>query len=705
MADRAFGSDFADFMRSDSAVVDPRPPEDESLLDETAAVPPAFAAFLRSESDPEYAIQQGVKKDPDAHAENLALAESTGLPVETVELNRDELKQNETARSLDLSRHPHTSRWMADPDNAAIAIDDTPALKKIEDATSDDAFWQNYLSDLGIGVFAGSMNLFEMLKGSADFWTGGWLEHGIDKAGLGGQTELGEKAKEFYTRGMREAKGEVDAAKGFVGKTKAYIEHPRAALGDITESLPMMAAIALSAKAYATQLLRKEGLTAGTEAGSAFLRRPDTIKKVAMASGVSEGVLVQGSVYQEATEGGAPRLEAGLTSIAAGLSTAFISQQLSKILPDVEATAALSSLAKGAKTKGIIESGKAVGKSVLKEAPEETFQEGQEQFWINAATGRPLMEGVPEAAASGLVVGAGTGAAVSTVTEVVGALKASDRYAEDVLGAVIEQEQIDNLIAGAMETKTLGRSSERFDGFMQSLGEDRMVYITQDAAAQLKDPPDYIAEKLDGSGTDIAIPLKRFVADLATDESIMAVLRPHVRLSEAGLTRDEIETGDIPSLKKLLAQAEKHADIKTESDAIFETVVEQLIATGRMNEAMARTSASIIPAYITTHVAKIRAAGHEITVAQAYQDFFKGEGIRIAGPEVKPGDDPGTIMDQPDEPAYAPGQDFGDIEVESLVQVSETGKTQKMIRKAQDVWDEAQDRRSNLKQLVECLGA
>ena len=62
--------------------------------------------------------------------------------------------------------------------------------------------------------------------------------------------------------------------------------------------------------------------------------------------------------------------------------------------------------------------------------------------------------------------------------------------------------------------------------------------------------------------------------------------------------------------------------------------------------------------------------------------------------------DPSFKTDQP-----LADQDFGDFEIDREVTVQETGKTARLTENAQQAWNDVQDRKTRLEQLLECLNA
>ena len=632
----------------------------------------------------EAALDIASRRNPDEHARNLDLAESTGLPVQTVERNRDEVSRRQLLDAVDLSGYDNTARFLGNADNASVAIDDLDILKSMEDAVVDRPWWEDVAHTFE--GFGESLPIIAEQLGAQ-----------FQLMGVEGITPPAT-VQAFFPELPEEIRTPEDMARA--DALLEEIESGQKKLEELRpEDLTWFQGLSRQAAQSVLENLLPMGLSAAT-------RQP----YIGLAPMVATA---KARAYAEAREGGKTPEEANII----GGAQAFW-EGLTEYLPMKTFTELTGGLAPG-------ETGKAVAKYFAQEIAGEQIntllgtatdvlvgldEELGDAFSRGDYLGMLAIQGERQAATLVITalagsaqagIGAGVGAAVGAI----GKKGASET--ETVMSSLSEQQQIDQIVAGAQESKTLGRSPKHFDTFMQSLG-DKEVFLTQEAAAEILEPPDYIREKLDPVGGDIAIPLNRFATDLATNADTMAVIRPHIRLSDRGLTAAELESGELAGegMQSLLDQAQESVEVKTEADAIYEQVVSQLTATGRMSEEFARTSAEIIPAYVTTWVAKARAQGDDISVEQAYQEMFRGQGLRIVGPKVQPGAEvPDVILDQAPAPVYEPGQDFGDLMYEETVVHAETGKPMQARTRVQDMWDDTQDRRSRLSELMECLRA
>lgn len=213
---------------------------------------------------------------------------------------------------------------------------------------------------------------------------------------------------------------------------------------------------------------------------------------------------------------------------------------------------------------------------------------------------KEFMEERPDAAANTLI---------STV--VASGLQTSAIVGIDRLTRAKEQEQIDQLTAKANESKLRGRSPEVFADYVDDLIEDYgsadAVYLDAKEARPLfqrmekDDVYDLIASQIDEAeaiGGDIVIPMRDFVTSVAGSKNL-ASIKDYLRLSPESPTASQID-GQPQRVIDLIKDANKNIEAKNRADEIYKEVTKQLINTGRMNADTAKTSASIIPAYVTS---------------------------------------------------------------------------------------------------------
>jgi hypothetical protein len=222
-------------------------------------------------------------------------------------------------------------------------------------------------------------------------------------------------------------------------------------------------------------------------------------------------------------------------------------------------------------------------------------------------------------------------------------------------GAEFEQERLDNMIYLAQASKTNKRAADMFEDFMNKAAPDQMVFMSAEAVDLLTDPPGYILDQMDGSGGDVQIPLSTFLKDFANDEAKLELVRPFIKTSEGLSTKTELEEdNDGEYIKTLLAQAAAATETKNAADEIYERITSQLVATGRQSAATARQSAAIVTAQVTTQYEYLKSTGFkkedgtEVTLEELFADF----GLEIVGPEVDVA--AADFMTQEEAEEYAP---------------------------------------------------
>ena len=199
-----------------------------------------------------------------------------------------------------------------------------------------------------------------------------------------------------YSPAQQQAIKNVRDAEGFTGKIAAYAANPSAALSDVGESIPTMLAGGAAAK----------GLNAITKMGSII------------AGAAGEGLVTAGSTAENLRAQNPDQWMTGKDELAA-LGTgvgATVAGVLGGKLADKFGIANIHTMMAGESaapehlteiaTQGFFNKAKQVlGGGFTEGVFEEMPQSVQEQMWSNYAKDRPIMEGVPESAAAGLVTG------------------------------------------------------------------------------------------------------------------------------------------------------------------------------------------------------------------------------------------------------------------------------------------------------------
>ena len=245
------------------------------------------------------------------------------------------------------------------------------------------------VKDIGTAALKGAVGLGESMVGLADIPTRGLAGAGLEQLGYRPE-ETQQYLETQYSPATQAARKKVAEAQGFTETAKAYLENPSAILSTAGESVPQMVGAAGAAKTL--------------------------VPKVApwLAAGIGEGLMGAGSAAeqrrQEAPEGYlsgkdyASVAGTGATTTLFGALGGKLANRLGFTDPDT------MFLNMGTKKpigflRNMVESG--ISEGALEEMPQSAF----EQMWSNYAKDKPLLEGVPEQAGAGLVLGGAMGAA------------------------------------------------------------------------------------------------------------------------------------------------------------------------------------------------------------------------------------------------------------------------------------------------------
>lgn len=564
----------------------------------------------------------------------------------------------------------------------------------------------NFLNNTGIDLINSTMLFADSMVGAVSLVVDPGVEtfvpedirESVSDSNPYNPVQAREFTRSYFSKGRKKSEAKVAAAKGFLGKLDALLENPDVLFGMAVESSTMMLGIASGVRAVTLAMLSRAGLIAGTPGAAAYLSNPKVVNTLMAVSGAMEGMLAAGSIYNESRRQGRTYGQSALPSVAAGFFTALISVGGSKILPDAEVSLAKAGLSGEGIT--LKEASKNLLKAVLKEGPlEELPQEMQETFWSNVAQGLPVMQGVPEAGAMGLATGMAMGGGMSIGASSIEAanrvkIKRS-RLISAAMNQVAEQDQIDNIISLSQSATMQEHSPEKLKEFVDLSSDSATIFIEAKKIQELIDKglevPSIIADNIAESvatGGDIEIALGDFATLIVPNEELTTALRPHLRLKVDSKSKSDFTEQD-ESLKALLKEAAEEEDLKTESDEVFENIVEQLIATGRLTPTEAKHSAIVMPAYITVASKKTG-----ISVKEIYEKMFN---LTIEGPSTPQSADVpnvGTILNS---------QELSQTQVNVTTTIEETGETVTYQEDAGIVINDIQERIELTERLRECL--
>ena len=570
-------------------------------------------------------LKHSMDKDPDRMVDVHDIANARGASPDIVDQNLNEIKKQERLQSFDPAKNPALAEFLTNTQNADVSHDDIDTLSAIEDH---------------FGAFVGGALSFpEMAVGG----TGALIE-------AGGRT-VERVLPEFISRPIRE----FEESLGIEGFAPSEILGAGAeAIGEVGEKL------APEEETFTTQV------AGGLGQAAAQISLMLTAPHLAAPSLFGMGVEQQAERQREAgTEG--QDIVSDLALVAGGGITAVVEKfglekLLNRVPPSIQNAIGqkLADVAIGGGYEALTEVAENIGHGLIEKLttnPDADIFKGIQQ----------------EATVAGTV-----GAIIRTlVPSYRGNAKSKEKVSvvDNILISAGEQDFIDTALTLAQESKTGQRSEKAFSEFTKGLPANTEFRIAPEAFEGM-DIPDYIAEQIDGLGSDVKVTLDQLTKDFVNDPTIMEAVRPHMKMREESFTQSEMEAGlGVDSVKNLIEAAQAEVDLKTEADAIYDEVVSQLVATGRMSETMAKQSAVIVPAYVT-----VKAKETGLSVREVYDMM----GLKI---EKK-----------------APVKvDFGEETIEQEFTVEETGQKAKVREMKQVVYDRTVKRRDMVAKLRDCL--
>lgn len=263
------------------------------------------------------------------------------------------------------------------------------------------------LKDIGVTTANAAIGAGEAVVGLADLATGGMAGKGLSQLGYDPKAAR-NFLQQYKSEAQQAADRRVDEAKGFGGTLKAYLRNPSTIVEAGAESLPSM---------FLGGGIGRGIGAAGKAAG--ILSKPAA--RAGLLGAIGEGVVGAGSAAEQIRQETGELTGTGAASaIGSGIGTGVLGRLGNKLAPKLGAVDIEEALVRGfsGNARNVpLSFGKTLkaitGGAISEGAFEELPQSIQEQVWQNYATGKPLMEGVPEGAAQGLVTGAAMGGAVN----------------------------------------------------------------------------------------------------------------------------------------------------------------------------------------------------------------------------------------------------------------------------------------------------
>ena len=253
-------------------------------------------------------------------------------------------------------------------------------------------------ADIGLSALKGAISVPEAAVGLADIPTGGRVGRALEGVGFRPK-EAKAMLDDQYTAEQKQAFQNVQQAEGFGGKFVAALQNPSVVGHSIVESLPSMGAGGVVGRGV---------LAAAPGVGA--------LGAAALGEGIVGGGSAAEQIRQETPDGLLTPKQAGLAALSGAGTAAFgaLGNKVAKSLGihDVDVML-IGAVQNPASAKGIVRRvlEGAASEGILEELP----QSIQEQVLQNAALGKPLDEGVDQAAVLGLLSGAAMGGGANIV--------------------------------------------------------------------------------------------------------------------------------------------------------------------------------------------------------------------------------------------------------------------------------------------------
>lgn len=632
-------------------------------------------------------LQNAARKNPDQSAKIVGLADSQRLPSDTVERNLPEVDARQNYGHLDPEQirkdSPVTASHLSEPDNAAVSIDDVENMQGIERNLEmkpwEPSWWEMLTS--------GSNNARAMNE---------WAARAVSK-------EDGITIEEAYqkTGGYRpmfnpEGRNTLEAltaAGGIVARqlpdvfTAGYNTVLRVARGgddDVDDSSWLDQAIEHTEikpspdadpnyEAF-NNTAQSLGYSLATLTSSIIASAGTTLATGGnIPAGVAAGFAASGTVaYRGSKDEFIDRIKDKLSENYEKIYGKKMSQEVWDVAYDEYESAAIKYGAweaipeaasniiflrlfaaplKGATAATLATTTRKVMDTIVSEQLTETLTAvGQSSAEEDVGLGKSknLGEAFRSQAIQTLVLTgtmAGGGKAISaTWNATIGSR--IDKNATRAAKSMNEQLQIDEFLTLSQNSTTRERAQDRFRTFLRAAGKDKAVYIPAAEINKLIEQgvelPQYIVDQANEVDSDVEIPIDRFATEIASDVGLMGKLRPHIKLSGDTMTGAELEEDQSSSIHNLMVKANMAADLKTEIDAIYEDVKDQLVATGRQSDETAKYSAMIIKSQIATKAEEL---------GMSPKELYERMNFKIKGPDFDP-ESESTTLDQAQQRGY-----------------------------------------------------
>lgn len=593
------------------------------------------------------------QKDPQLHADQLNLAEQARVPINVVEHFEPEIKRRQAFKGIDIdqirSDNPGLTKFLQDQDNVAIAYDDLPALKGLEDAVTrpDTPWYQFRLSSLD--------NITETIPEAFRQGLRGIMMAGVDAQILAPQISP-EELEGVTPRSF------TDLQKIHTDRIVKEIEAGEKRIAELTpDDLSILESGIRSGLESTVQQV--PGLMA------AIATRSPTIPLTLM--GAQTGFRAYGGARAEGKTPLEAATYAGTDAAIEVLTELIPTGKLINIVGDFGAGKTIKDIVQftaseigGEQAATILQSANAYIHDLDKELTKaETVEEmlaiqadRQAVTFFASLVGSGLQSGIASSAGYALSKASGDKMEIAAVSD-------------------MDQQRIDEIIDLAQSSETAGRASERFENFLNGVPSDMEIHIASEAIEQLEDAPVWLTDMIDNTGADVSIPVSQFITGIVRNEPLLTALRPHIRLRPESMTAQELDQRS--EIEEILGRIEQEEDVRNKAQDLHD----QLVKTERLSEITARYSVAQIEAFVNR-----AAEEHGITIDQVYEDMK----LEIFGPE--------QVVE-----AVDPLELYQDTTVTTTETIIETGETVEIVEAGDVAYNRTQQRVQSLSEMLECL--
>jgi hypothetical protein len=567
--------------------------------DTSAAVDAYLDSPARLGAQARMTMADAVGTKPDYEAELRSVASKTGVPVDTVRAYPDEMKKQATLGAYDFDRmaeqFPNTTKFLANPDKAAVGHDDMGALSTLEEAARYLVSAPGKSSTLGGDISAayhsaqgGAGGALGAIAGTA----AAPLDFLENAPGMGGNP-LRRLSEGF----MLIANDQMAASKAAAGTSSTWLG---GAVSSGFQSLAQNAPMTLAA----------------------FLPGGQAAALTGMAT------IAGGQSYQKDIAGGTPHWKAALHGVSDAVIEAGTEMgPLSGLVHEMKAgTPLLTSIIKNAIAEN-------KGEQVA------TALQDLNDWAVNDVNkGKTFVDYLkerPEAAAqTAIATLIGSGGNVTLMHNVQGAVDRAAGFDRSAQVAEHQAQVLETLQQTAEASKLLERSPDTLRAYMQDLTDQGVPQVFVDSAAlraagvdmeALAQALPSVAAQLDqvATGGDIAIPTGELLTN-TIGTTFAQPLIEHARTSEDSMSRAEAkaymqEQGAQlkAEIDQVLQQKENDAEFKAGRDRVQAQLQAQLDTVNRFTPAVNQQYAAL-----TANFYAVMAARAGMTVEQ-FADTYK----------------------------------------------------------------------------------